>query len=150
MTGHLVLAGEVGELDNVDLAGLRPVASLTKGPESRPDAARALRHVGNVGDEEAMGEGVLAGHAHRSTTAVGTIGIEMSVGVDAPGGNALVPDQTVFNSMVVRDVVGKALSRVGAGEEVELVVEVVAREVLDELVVGSRHQADEKRKAQRE
>jgi len=74
----------------------------------------------------------------------------MSVGINSPGGDALVPDQTVLDSVVVRHIVDETLSGIGASEEVELVVEVVAREVLDEIIVGSRHQADEKRKAQRE
>jgi len=147
---NLVLVGEVGELDDVDLAGLRPVTGLTKSPEGRPDTTGALRHVLDVGDEETMGESVLASHAHGSAAAGRTISVEMSVGVNSPGGNALVPDQTVLDSVVVRHIVDETLSGIGASEEVELVVEVVAREVLDEIIVGSRHQADEKRKAQRE
>ena len=150
MAGNLVLVGEVGEFDDVDLARLRPVAGLTKGPEGGPDTTRALRHVLNVSDEETVGESVLAGHAHRSAATAGAISIEMSVGINAPSRDALVPDQAVLDSIVVRHVVDETLSGIGASEEVKLVVEVVAREVLDELVVGSRHQAGEKRKAQRE
>jgi len=63
---NLVLVGEVGELDDVDLARLRPVTSLTESPEGRPDTTRTLRHVLDVGDEETVRESVLAGHAHRS------------------------------------------------------------------------------------
>lgn len=150
MARNLVLVSEVGELDDVDLAGLGPVASLTKGPEGRPDTTRALRHVLDVGDEQTVGEGVLAGHAHRSATTTRAIGVEVSVGINTPGRNAIVPDETVVDSVVVRHVVDETLSGIVASEEVELVVEVVAREVLDELVVGSRHQAGEKRKTQRE
>lgn len=147
---NLVLVGEVSELDDVNLARLRPIAGLTKGPKGGPDTAGALRHVLNVGDEETVGEGVLAGHAHRGATTAGTISVEVSVGVNSPGRNALVPDQTVLDSVVVRHIVDETLSGIGTSEEVELVVEVVAREVLDEVVVGSRHQAGEKQKAQRE
>lgn len=137
MTRDLVLVGEVGEFDDVDLTRLRPVASLTKGPEGRPDTTRALRHVLNVGDEETVSEGVLAGHAHRSATTTGAIGIEVGVGIDAPGWDALVPDETILNSLVVRHVVDEALGGIGASEEVELIVEVVARVVLDKVVAGS-------------
>lgn len=137
MTRDFVLIGEVGEFNNVDLARLRPVASLTKGPEGGPDAARALRHVLDVGDEETVSEGVLAGHAHGSATTTGAIGIEVGEGIDAPGGNALVPDETVLDSLVVRHVVDEALGGIGASEEVELIIEVVARVVLDKVVLVS-------------
>ena len=147
---NLVLVGEVGELDDVDLARLRPVTSLTESPEGRPDTTRTLRHVLDVGDEETVRESVLASHAHRSAATGRTISVQMSVGINTPGRDALVPDQTVLDSVVVRHIVDETLSGIGASEEVELVVEVVTREVLDEVVGGSRHQAGEKRKAQRE
>lgn len=126
MARHLVVDAQVGVFDDVNLARLRPIAGLAKGPECGPDTARALGHVRNVDDEEAVSKGFLAGHADGRAPSITSVGVQLGVGINTPGGNALVPDETIVYGVIVRDIVDEALGGVRAGEEVKATVEVVA------------------------
>lgn len=89
----------VHAFDDVDFPARWPVG--TKEPEGRPHAANPAGHVCYVGDEEAVGVGLLAGHAHGGAPASRVFSRVVDAEVD--------PVATVASK-------GVAVCRRGAGE----------------------------------
>lgn len=89
----------------------------------------------DVGDDKHVRIAVFAAHANAlATAAAGNV-----VVVDAHIDNVVVDaDETAALSGRLRDIRDVAVCRVGAGEEIHLVEEVVASIVVDEAICGKR------------
>lgn len=62
MQGDLVCASEVDALDDIYLAAVGPV--WAKEPKGGPDATNGTRHMGDVGNEEAVSIGFVAANSN--------------------------------------------------------------------------------------
>jgi len=76
----LVRAGEVDAFYNVDFSRVRPIRP--KEPEGGPDTTDTARHVGDVGDKEAMRVGFVGGDTDGSAARGGIDGARVDAHVD--------------------------------------------------------------------
>ena len=134
--GHGVCGGAVDAFDDVDFAHGWPVGPHE--PEGGPDAADAAGHVGDIGQEEALVVGFLAGDADALAAGVGG-----GVVVDAHVcGVAVVADgayHLVLHCGCVVDVLHESSGGIGFREGGEGVKEVVPFVVIGESIAGYAH-----------
>lgn len=128
--GDFVGRLRVDTLDNVNLAGARPV--WAKGPERRPCAA-SDGHVCHVGDEEHVGVGLVGGDACGGTSVGRVAGLVVGSQVDATLG---VASQTRGRGLAGALVVHEAVGGISAGVEGEFVKKVGAGVAVLERVRG--------------
>lgn len=112
--------GVVNTLDDVDLTTHRPVGA--EHPESGPQATGAGGHVSKVSDEETLGEGLAGLNASRLTSIGRALGVVINTKVDGTRGRT---GHTLGHGSWAVDILNETLSRVGVGEEVEFLEEVV-------------------------
>lgn len=91
-------------------------------PEGRPEAAGAAWHMGNVGNEKAVGPCCLACYANRLATG-GIAGVQHARVVDAPARSRARVDESITDCSVVVDIVSPAVGGISCSEEVKLIEE---------------------------
>lgn len=114
METDLVLGLSVDTLEDINLARGWPVG--TEHPVCGPDTGDAARHMGNIGDEETVSEGVVRGDTDRPSAVGGVLCLVVYAHVDS---TIDIASQTLRVGGVGVDVVDKAVCGIFFIEELE-------------------------------